>query len=153
MSNDNFWQRMDKVTPQSFVTGQAAAARSGLAELSAPCFMEQMKRLMTHYGDKNFSTEYVKLLKFEMIDLNDYQFEDVCRSLILNCRYAPLLKDFQKYANKKRYQSDQAMGDANQCTICEGTGFTFVNEDDPMKIYTGVPTSKFCKCHPMFGRY
>lgn len=98
------------------------------------CWIEQLRRLRSMYGEKAFPDERVRLLAKELSPLTDEQLGGVVDDIIANLNHAPTLKDFVKYAEgllKKNYDErekafereiEARRNSGKSCWYCDDVG-------------------------------
>lgn len=112
-------------------------------------FNEQINRLKTTYGDKNYPDERITAIWNETRNLDFYEFENVITRIIGAERYAPMVDKIKEYISgyqklnyeqqKMRMEEEMAL---NPCKRCGGTGFVIAS-------HRNIPSSDFafrCSC-------
>jgi hypothetical protein len=70
--------------------------------ISLETLRTQFTRLINNYGRKNYSNERILLLRDIVKEITDKEFIALVDKLILNCRNAPMEKEFNEYLSAVR---------------------------------------------------
>lgn len=89
-------------------------------------FQEQMDRLKQNYGNKSLPDERTKLLWREYGVAAEGDFSVCIDSIILNCKYAPMITDFRTNFTGKvssgRLAKIEHIKENSPCNLCDNTG-------------------------------
>jgi hypothetical protein len=112
------------------------------------CWLHQLRRLRTMYGEKAFPEERVRLLAKELSPLTDRQLGNVVDDIIANLNHAPTLKDFIKVAEPmlKAHAHDRELAfdrsvderrkNGQSCWYCDDVGT--ISAIDTTNVHAGT---------------
>lgn len=107
-------------------------------------FSEQLKRLVSAFGEKAINEEKSKLLWAKFKDVDDGVFVQVIDNIVLNQRQSPILDDFNREVMRAR-SSIQNMVRGNSpdmvCITCDGSGWLLTTPRGCV-----VPIAEKCDC-------
>lgn len=104
----------------------------------------QIDRLKHVYGEKNYPDERTKQFYAILKAFSNEWMKSTVDALIANCRYSPLMEDFQPYINKALDEinnSRRAERDANQenhviqCFECNDLAIVFANRRTDQSLF------------------
>jgi len=107
-------------------------------------FSEQIGRLRSVYGDRNYPDERLRLFWLSFKNIDDQKFEEAVSTAIETMKVAPLKQDLWEIIKSARTDSgDTKRTIENGCEYCNGSGLTSYAEMRGAYEYT---FSGRCRC-------